>query len=239
MEKGAEIVNNEVKGHMNNDRKYCKNIWNQPRAKRNLKVNLIGQDAPLDVVTKMDAMIKGLLESLMKTEPDSYSVNNEGWINVSKEVDHGALYDASKRTVDADETVGIDDEDENLFEWFGDVNICQDCDQEEIKNESALRIGDVTKCQSEDAKVAKTINEHIEGAKGRFRLENDKMKMRKGTNYGLLSGYHCNVKHEWDRSFYNHMYLDGCDGLEYRIFGSQLEVHKLGRFELEGAVNRE
>lgn len=43
MKKGAEIVNNEVKGHMNNDRKYCKNIWNQLRTKSKLKVNLIVQ----------------------------------------------------------------------------------------------------------------------------------------------------------------------------------------------------
>lgn len=35
-------------------------------------------DAPLDVVTKMDAIMKGLLGSLKKTKPDSYSVNNEG-----------------------------------------------------------------------------------------------------------------------------------------------------------------
>lgn len=118
----------------------------------------------------------------------------------------------------------------DLFEWFGDVNIGQNRDQEELSDESAmnglryiyqmktddersgvqiersdelemkLRIGDVIKCQREDTKVAKTIDEHVEGAKSRFRLENNKMKMRKGTNYGSLSGYHCDVKREWDRS---------------------------------------
>ena len=43
MGKGAEVVNNDVKGSMNHDRKYNKNGWNQPGVKRKLKVNLIRQ----------------------------------------------------------------------------------------------------------------------------------------------------------------------------------------------------
>ncbi|CAG8848129.1 3472_t:CDS:1, partial [Gigaspora margarita] len=54
MGKGAEVVNNDVKGRMNNDRKYSKNVWNQPGAKRKLKVNLIRQgNTNMDEQTKI------------------------------------------------------------------------------------------------------------------------------------------------------------------------------------------
>ncbi|CAG8720558.1 43392_t:CDS:2 [Gigaspora margarita] len=139
MEKGAEIVNNNVKGHMNNDRKYSKNVWNQPGVKRKLKVNLIRQEntnmdertkikykavedsnlkrrnnlemgcdesvdiskkrtfegnqksaeskihvgavvimkALFDIIMQIDAIMKDLLESLMKSEYEGNNANNE------------------------------------------------------------------------------------------------------------------------------------------------------------------
>ncbi|CAG8533334.1 7271_t:CDS:2, partial [Gigaspora margarita] len=127
---GTKVVNNNIKGHMNNDRKYSKNVWKQLGAKRKFKVNLIRQgnknmdeqtkikykpgirlssawnlpkknekgafkgnqnyaeskihdeaivvmEAPFDIITQINAMMKDLLKLLMRSECESNNANNE------------------------------------------------------------------------------------------------------------------------------------------------------------------
>ncbi|CAG8729103.1 6693_t:CDS:2, partial [Ambispora leptoticha] len=112
--------------------------------------------------------------------------------------------------------------------------------------------GDRTESSSEDVNADRTDG-NVEDTKDLLRTsrsKDDDMKLRKGSNYGLLTRCHCDVKRGWDRSdtpkaqrpcagnpvvilnlldqvrkrrFYDRIYLDhtiGCDGVEHAIFGN-------------------
>ncbi|CAG8839580.1 30390_t:CDS:2 [Gigaspora margarita] len=80
---------------------------------------MVVMEAPLDKVMGMDAMMKGLLELLLKIKPDNCPVDNKSWVDICKvnrEVEHEALYNVSKRTINNNEAAGIDNENAKVAE---------------------------------------------------------------------------------------------------------------------------
>ncbi|CAG8473514.1 26324_t:CDS:2 [Gigaspora margarita] len=175
-------------------------------------------DAPLDVVSKIDLMMKGLIESLAK---------------------HEALND---RSVNDDRTAKPNYTDEKV--------------KNELFDESKMMNSQI-KCGNKVAKnrmIMANSNEGISNSKNSewaiSEIENDRMELRKETNYELLSRFHSDVRHEWDRSstlkgqkpfdrnprlvlnalkqikkrgFYDYLYLDHkieCNRLEHALFGN-------------------
>ncbi|CAG8485011.1 28583_t:CDS:2, partial [Gigaspora margarita] len=51
---------------------------------KTLKKAIVVIEAPLDIVSKIGLMLKGLIELLVGIDLDSSYLNNKSWVNVSK-----------------------------------------------------------------------------------------------------------------------------------------------------------
>ncbi|RIB18710.1 hypothetical protein C2G38_2141977 [Gigaspora rosea] len=157
---------------------------------------IVVMEVPLGEVLKIDAMMKGLLESLTKDECDIKGINDDEVIKVHE--DDNDKRNMMVNSISMDEILKDDVKLNDIPEVNSRINSIKDVgetsnDEDGMKYDLEMKIENDD--YNENVKTVievKTENEPM--------TANDEMIMRKGTRYAKLIGYNHNIKRGWNRS---------------------------------------